>query len=304
MQLKPWNQEHKNQNDDSQHTATMSINNTIENKSFASTKTKDPEGIIPNSIMRIYNWENLSKIINILISSVLLVASSILIILLALKPTLFKLEKTPWIWYVLIGVFMLFVLWKWINDVIEFSSLKRSIKDYRETILRQEKTTPAFIGILYRKLVLRQTSHNWITIATVFYFGIFTLIFWAIKDSQWIQYGDLVHKDTNNPAFVLDFKTWINNSFPNPINWVYLFTGIIFLIVLIHIVWAILRKVRITNIRDSFGLETEIIQKIQEEKAKQNRFYAKIFLISILLVLILPFIIYIFTKKIFLRKRG
>ncbi|QJR44392.1 MSC_0882 family membrane protein [Mycoplasma miroungirhinis] len=304
MELQPWNKEHSNQNKDTQQTATLSINNTIESKYFESTETKDPEGFIPNSIMRIYKWETVLKIYNIIIICILLATSTILVLLLALKPSLFKLQNTPWVWYILLGFFMLIMLWKLINDLIELSSLKKSIKDYRDTIKREEKTTPAFIVILYRQLTLRQISHNWITIAFTFYFGIFTLIFWAIKDSQWIQYGDLVHKGTNKPAFVLDFKEWINYSFPNPTNWVYVFSSIIIFVIIIHIIWAIFRKIRITNIRDSFGLDTEIIQKIQEQKSKQNRFYAKIFLISILLVLILPFIIYIFTKKIFVRKRG
>ena len=65
----------------------------------------------------------------------------------------------------------------------------------------------------------------------------------------------------------------------------------------LHISFTIFRKKRTVDIQSFFGNEVMDYNELQEKKSKAHKFYAKIFLISILLILVLPFIIYIILKK-------
>ena len=111
---------------------------------------------------------------------------------------------------------------------------------------------------------------------------IFTLIFWGLKDVKWKH---------------LDFKKWIHNSFPNPELVIYILCGIMAAVLALHISFTIFRKKRTVDIQSFFGNEVMDYNELQEKKSKAHKFYAKIFLISILLILVLPFIIYIILKK-------
>ncbi|MGX9358540.1 MSC_0882 family membrane protein [Mycoplasma sp. 128] len=292
-----------------QNTQSILLNTTIEEKTFESSKRIDKKGVIPNGIMRVFNSQIRVKTFNIICVSLLLFVAFILCLLFAFKPTLFieATEKnpnpsSPWIWYVLLAIASILLTWKLIIDAISLVNLKRSINEYRDAINKGTQEVPAFVLLLYRKLMFNQVTHNWITIAFVFYFGIFTLIFWALKDAQWIKFDGATRAD-GSQVYVLDFKTWIHNSFPNTNLWIGLFSAIIAVVVLIHIVFSILRKIKISSIQSFMGLGAFNFNEIAKEKRKYNITLMKIFIISILVVLILPFIIYFIATRIIRRKK-
>ncbi|MBN0919350.1 MSC_0882 family membrane protein [[Mycoplasma] gypis] len=288
-------------------TLEIPVQKTVETKSFVSynQKTIDKEGKIPNGIMKVFRSQKRVKIFNITATLILLIASAILFTLFVLKPSLINKEvtKAPIIWYILLTIFDALVLWKLINDSIELHSLKMSIREYRHSIEQGTNDVPSFVLLLYRKLSLNQVTQNWITIATVFYLGVFTLIFWALKDQQWIKKDGVQYTDGSGTVYLLDFKRWISESFPNPVFWVTIFCVIILCIVVLHIVFTIMRKAKLSSIQSFMGSGSLDYNQVAQDKQSRNRLLAKIFFLSILVILVIPFIVYFIAKRIVIRKK-
>jgi|GEM_PF-1988960 hypothetical protein len=78
---------------------------------------------------------------------------------------------------------------------------------------------------------------------------------------------------------------------------VYVLCAIMLVSLILHIALTIFRKKRLVDIQSFFGNEVMDYNDLQEKKSKAHRFYAKIFFISILVLLIIPFIIYIVLRK-------
>ena len=264
---------------------------TLQTKSLSATKSKkelkDPKGIIPNGIYKVFSLEKSVKLASIIVSLIILLISGILITLFATTPSLFiktlhENEKVKWGWYIIPSITIVLTFYLITTELIELIGISRSVIAYRESIELGAITTPPFITLLYRKLILKQVRRTWLVVAIIFYVGIFTLIFWGLKEVKWKQ---------------LDFKKWIHNSFPNPEAVIYILCAIMGGVLIIHISFSIFRKKRTVDIQSFFGNEVMDYNEVQEKKSKSHKFYAKIFLISILLILILPFIIYIILKK-------
>ena len=247
---------------------------------------KDPQGIIPNGIYKVFSLEKSVKLASIISSLIIFIISAIFITLFITSPSLFintaNNEKIKWGWYIIPSIAIVLTFYLMTIELIELIGISRSVVAYRDSIKLGAISTPPFITLLYRKLILKQVRRTWLVVAIIFYVGIFTLIFWGLKDAKWKH---------------LDFKKWIHNSFPNPELVIYILCAIMAAVLVLHISFTIFRKKRTVDIQSFFGNEVMDYNELQEKKSKAHKFYAKIFLISILLILVLPFIIYIILKK-------
>ena len=262
---------------------------TLQTKALSTkdkNRLKDPQGIIPNGIYKVFSLEKSVKLASIITSLIIFLISGILIALFATSPSLFintaNNEKIKWGWYIIPSIAIVLTFYLMTIELIELIGISRSVVAYRDSIKLGAISTPPFITLLYRKLILKQVRRTWLVVAIIFYVGIFTLIFWGLKDVKWKH---------------LDFKKWIHNSFPNPELVIYILCGIMATVLALHISFTIFRKKRTVDIQSFFGNEVMDYNELQEKKSKAHKFYAKIFLISILLILVLPFIIYIILKK-------
>lgn len=262
---------------------------TLQTKALSTkdkNRLKDPQGIIPNGIYKVFSLEKSVKLASIITSLIIFLISGILIALFATSPSLFintaNNEKIKWGWYIIPSIAITLTFYLMTIELIELIGISRSVVAYRDSIKLGAISTPPFITLLYRKLILKQVRRTWLVVAIIFYVGIFTLIFWGLKDVKWKH---------------LDFKKWIHNSFPNPELVIYILCGIMATVLVLHISFTIFRKKRTVDIQSFFGNEVMDYNELQEKKSKAHKFYAKIFLISILLILVLPFIIYIILKK-------
>lgn len=262
---------------------------TLQTKALSTkdkNRLKDPQGIIPNGIYKVFSLEKSVKLASIITSLIIFLISGILIALFATSPSLFintaNNEKIKWGWYIIPSIAITLTFYLMTIELIELIGISRSVVAYRDSIKLGAISTPPFITLLYRKLILKQVRRTWLVVAIIFYVGIFTLIFWGLKDAKWKH---------------LDFKKWIHNSFPNPELVIYILCGIMATVLVLHISFTIFRKKRTVDIQSFFGNEVMDYNELQEKKSKAHKFYAKIFLISILLILVLPFIIYIILKK-------
>lgn len=262
---------------------------TLQTKALSTkdkNRLKDPQGIIPNGIYKVFSLEKSVKLASIISSLIIFIISAIFITLFITSPSLFinttNNEKIKWGWYIIPSIAIVLTFYLMTIELIELIGISRSVVAYRDSIKLGAISTPPFITLLYRKLILKQVRRTWLVVAIIFYVGIFTLIFWGLKDVKWKH---------------LDFKKWIHNSFPNPELVIYILCGIMAAVLALHISFTIFRKKRTVDIQSFFGNEVMDYNELQEKKSKTHKFYAKIFLISILLILVLPFIIYIILKK-------
>ncbi len=262
---------------------------TLQTKALSTkdkNRLKDPQGIIPNGIYKVFSLEKSVKLASIISSLIIFIISAIFITLFITSPFLFinttNNEKIKWGWYIIPSIGIVLTFYLMTTELIELIGISRSVVAYRDSIKLGAISTPPFITLLYRKLILKQVRRTWLVVAIIFYVGIFTLIFWGLKDVKWKH---------------LDFKKWIHNSFPNPELVIYILCGIMAAVLALHISFTIFRKKRTVDIQSFFGNEVMDYNELQEKKSKAHKFYAKIFLISILLILVLPFIIYIILKK-------
>ncbi|WP_330463213.1 MSC_0882 family membrane protein [Metamycoplasma gateae] len=297
MDIKPIitsNQESISNFSENLNTNNMS-NEDIKTKSISSNinKTLDPLGIIPNGIYKVFRSEKRIKKINISILTVSFIISLISSLLFGLAPSLFlsflkEGEKVvPWGWYIVPVLFGSLSLTFLIIETIEFSSINKSIIYYREQLSEGVSYSPPFIVNLPYKLTLKQVRRTWLVVAILFYVGLFTLIFWGLKDQKW---------------GLLDFKSWIHGSFSNPDLLVYILCGIMLMVLLLFIIGTIHRKKRIVDVQLFFGNEVMNYSDLTAKKSEAHKFWAKIFFLSILILLVIPIIILLLVKRI--ARRG
>ncbi|WP_373441135.1 MSC_0882 family membrane protein [Metamycoplasma equirhinis] len=262
--------------------ATSTINKKV--------KTLDPDGIIPNGIYKVFKYEKNIKRAVIIFDAIITAMSIICIILFACVPQSFNFNKVanfklPWGWYIVPILLATLTLVNLIIETIEYLGIKKSVIAYRESIRSGTSTTPPFIALLYRKLIVKQARRTWAVIAVIFYVGLFALTLWGLKDKVWGK---------------LNFKAWIHNAFPgeNGANIVlYALCGIMIVVLVLFIVNTILRKKRMVDIQSFFGTEVMNYSELAEKKSATHRFYAKIFFLSVLIILVLPIIVYLILKK-------
>ncbi|PZW01564.1 MSC_0882 family membrane protein [Metamycoplasma auris] len=254
-------------------------------------KTLDPEKVIPNEIYKLFLSEKTQKKISLILFSIVFVFSFIACLLFAFAKDLFiklkivdaTIKSIPWGWYVIPIILIVISFTYFSLNLIEFVGIKKSIVFYRIELRNGNKKAPQYIEKLYLRLLKKQVRRTWLVVALLFYVGLFTLIFWALQDQKWGK---------------LDFKKWIHNSFSNPNILVYTLCGIMLLVLLLFIIGTIYRKKKISDIQVFFGNEVMNYKDYAEIKTKTHKFWAKIFFLSVLIILIIPAIILLIVLKV------
>ncbi len=274
MKLQPINQ---------QETITFSNTTTFNKPSLKRVKKVqlDPEEIIPSGVFGVIKWEMGRQLVTAILSAILLLACSIIIIMQV------EVWKSGPMMYIPPTVFGLIGLYKFSMSLIESNEIKKSIKIYRQDIKVGLTSTPPFISKLFINFHKKQIAHNWITFSMIFYGGISVLLLWWLKDVNW---------------WIFDFKLWIQKWMGNPTLIASLMSASLLVIVVIHIAFAIMRRKRISDMNMYFGQGMATQSEIEEIKTNKNKFYRRLFLISLLVLLVIPMIVRI-TWKIIKRKR-
>lgn len=257
-------------------------------------KYKEEDEIIPNGIFHVFHSQKRIYVFLIILMSIIFLASAGIILVFAfdvLKKIGIWNEDIRWGYYIIPSVIALTSFIKLTFCILEKSALKQSETIYRINLQRGERHTPGFIVTMYKSLILKQINHNWFTIFVLFYGSLFTLVFWALKDQIWAING----------LEIINWYEVIRASFPNPEWMTYVFIAILGIIVLFHIVFLIYRKKRIMDIESFFGHEIISSESIELAKTQRNKTYFRLFIISILVFLVIPFLIYFIIK---LLRRG
>ncbi len=247
-------------------------------KKIDSTFIKDPEGVIPNGIYKVFKHEKGRQKFLLIFFGIIMIG---LILWLSLLSTVFFKKVHPF-WFVPSAVAIILTGWKLISTILDARHLSQSIAIYRESLLAGSRLTPPFISNLYIKLYKSQAKQNWIVIAFLFYGIIFTLLFWWLKDANW---------------WIFTFKDWIHDLTKNPEFVGFLLIVIMIGVLIFHIYFTVYRKKRIIDIQSFFGNEVISQAEIDEIVKNKNKVYRRAFFISVLVVLVLPFIGWIIYKK-------
>ena len=251
-------------------------------KKIDSSYIRDPKGIIPNGIYKVFKHEKNKQIFLISFLGSLLLANLIWILLMA---TMYK-EKINNFWYAPAVISLSLILWKLTTVLLNTKQLNVSINLYRESLIEGSRLTPPFVTNTYFNLYRSQTRQNWIVLTILFYGIIFTLLFWWLKDVQW---------------WIFDFSGWIRAIAHNPENIGIVLITILVVTLVMHIYFTIYRKKRIIDIQSFFGNEVISQLEIDDLVKEKNKQYAKIFILSVLITLVFPFFIWIIYKK-FIKK--
>lgn len=248
-------------------------------KKIDSTFVKDPKGIIPNGIYKVFKHEKNKQLFLLILNFIFI---SFFTITLSLFSTIWK-DKVHWFWYVPIIIANACVLVKFVYVSLDAKHLSSSVKMYRDSLMAGSKLTPPFISSLYIKLFKKQTLQNWIVIAFIFYGTIITLLFWWLKDVDW---------------WIFHFKQWIADLTKNPELVGGIMISILVFVLLMHIYFTVYRKKRIIDIQSFFGNEVISQVEIDSIVSQKNKTYKRIFFMSILIILVFPFIARIIYKKV------
>ncbi|WP_373436494.1 MSC_0882 family membrane protein [Metamycoplasma equirhinis] len=253
-------------------------NNNVEPILSNTSPTEKLETVLETGTKKIFKQE-LSFISAILIINTLLILISITSILfLKYAPILFATTtKIPWGLYLIPSLIICFNLYFLIIKLIYFFAIKKALLLYK-----QDHFVSPLISLIYQKLVFNQVKRFWFTIAFLFYGSLIALIFYFLKGVEWKFFK---------------FKEWFVIAFKNPNLVFYFLTNLLILNLLIYIILTIVNKKRTADIQVFYRNEINL-QNIENNKSKLNKTLAKIFIFSILTILIAPLITYLIARKI------
>lgn len=243
---------------------------------LSKTNVKDPDKIIPNGIYKVIKWENVRQMFTMALSLIIFAVSLVMTILYATD-----VMHVGWAGYIIPIILLIGSGYKLLITILENRSMKRAVERYKENLGIEINSTPAFVPKLYMSLHTKQIAHNWITFMFLFYGGIFTLLLWALKDVSWS---------------IFEFKEWINNIYSNPDVMVWIATATLIFVAVMHIVFAIQRKKRVLEIDAYFGMTLITHADLEAIKQGKNKFWRRLFIISFMVILVLPIMVLLITK--------
>lgn len=252
-------------------TLVFSSASLIEKTSINKIKVfTDPNKEISNGAYGIIKGEFIRIFFNLIFSLLFLISSITLLVI-----SIYIFHSGALIYFFLVTT-ILINSYKFLISIVEHLSLKKSVKKYRNDLKDGLKSTPPFISNLYGKLYVRQVSQNWFTFFIMFYFGIFTLFLWFLKDINW---------------WIFDFKHWTILLFGNPTLVITISCICLIFTIIIYIIFTVLRKKRIYEIDTYFGMEVIPRSVVEEMKSNKNKWYRRIFIVSLLVILLIPLLI-------------
>ena len=249
---------------------TIKMNVSSVKLSAPSGVKKETDSVIPNGIYGVIRWERIRQWFTLGLNASIVMAA---IILASLYATIIDVS---WIAYIVPIIMFLLSGWKLMTTWFERQRLKRDVERYKEDLRVNLDSTPPLISNLYKRLHISQVGHNWITITLLFYGGIATLLLWWLKDVSW---------------WIFDFESWISNMFSSPTTMAWLFTALLTFVAVSHILFAIQRQKRIREIDSYFGMKLGNPTDIENFKAARSKAYRRMFIISIMIILIIPLVV-------------
>lgn len=272
MEIKPLNE-----------TSTIQIPiRTQKITTLTKVKTHDPDNIIPNGIYKVIKWENFRQFFAIALSLIIFAISVVMISLYATNVL-----HIGWAGYLIPAATGTISFYKLITTIFENKFMRKAVERYKENLGIEINSTPAFVAKLYKSLHVKQVSHNWLTFMFIFYGGIFTLLLWWLKDVSW---------------WIFHFNAWIKDIWTNPEIMVWIATGALIAIAFMHIVFAIQRKKRILEIDAYFGLTLIPEGELATIKEVRNKFWRRVFILSVMTILVIPLITMLIMKLISRKK--
>lgn len=266
-------------------TIKFSIAETSVKSLQAPVKEKtDKEGIIPNSIYKVIRWEIFRQRFTLVFSSLIFLAMGIMISLYASKAI-----NAGWASYIIPVTIATLSLLKLLLTLQEFAWLRKAVRQYKDDLRVNlgVSSTPHFVSKIYIGLHRKQIAHNWLTFTLLFYGGILTVLLWLLKDVSW---------------WIFEFDKWIHSLFSNPDLMSWLFTAALIIIVVAHIVFMIQRRARILDIDAYYGHSITPESETSIIKQERNKFYRRLFITSVIIVLIIPLVIKLILRIIRLKK--
>ncbi|UWD34243.1 MSC_0882 family membrane protein [Mesomycoplasma molare] len=254
---------------------------------------KDPEQIIPTGVYKIFARESkILKIFLIFYLFIFLVSASLIALIYTntLKTIGFVKTDFEWSWLIIPILIASYSIFKFIIKFLDFSSMKKSEKLYRNELTINPQALPTSIANLYKRLTKQQIHHNWFLIFTFFYIGLFALAVWYFSDKVYLN-------------GLLNFEKWIQLMTPNP-EFLSIILGLSLLGNLV--IWTLLtisRKKRLNDIQDYFGYQIVKDTEIDAIKIKMNKGYLKLFVLTILVLLVIPIIVLLLVKKFILKRK-
>ncbi|PAF55018.1 MSC_0882 family membrane protein [Mycoplasmopsis agassizii] len=274
------------------------------------TFQKPPNEIIPNGLYRVFRFERFFDVFMMVALSMVILTMAAIIIVNTIRPDLLltptiKQELTinvaenttlqPLIAiYIITGLVIFAAFAKIISVAIDFSSIKRSMEQYRNNLKNEDYSSPAYIDNLYKRLIVGQVNHNWITIHLLWFGGLFVAILFGLKNADW---------SIGEPGGVylpITWNIWIKNAFIDPDLVVTLFVTILLAWIVTHIVFFLVRKKRKMDI-ESFFAKSQLADTETSQKwvSRTRKIWFTTFLILNLILIVIPaaYLIYQVIKK-------
>ncbi|MBN3534936.1 MSC_0882 family membrane protein [Mycoplasma procyoni] len=279
-----------NSNDTIKFSATKQETNA---KELNKKAVEDPLGVVPKGAYRVFALEGKLLIAHIIFWGVILLFLGIgasLYFTNSLGYLGVDTKKWTWTWLIIPIAIGLFSFYKFFASIINFSSIRRSLKIYRSELRKDVQALPSAIARLFKKITFVQIKHNWLTIFFVFYTGLAAFLIWILQDKKFLW-------------DVLNFEKWIHALTPNPDFLALMMAISIGVVLVIWIVLTLFRRGRTNDIAEYFGFQIEKDTNIEEIKSKKNKFYLKLFLLSIAIVTIIPIIAALIIKRFVLGRK-
>ena len=248
---------------------------TIEREKFRQKELKkisinDPQQIIPSGMYAIIVSHKKSIIFAISFYS------SVFISLIGLLAYFGVFLHTGWFVYIFPIAASLIFAYKLILLILEYNSFNKWISRYREDIQYELTSAPQFLDTIYVKLLKNQVTHNWISFISLFYLSIFTLTLWGLQEKSW---------------WIFHFNVWIKDIFKDPKLIIILLVVTIFIICITYVYCSIARKKQQYRIDNFFGGKVVSNSEIIQMKSTLNKAWKRGFILSLIIILVIPFIV-------------
>ncbi|TDO19132.1 hypothetical protein EI74_0781 [Mycoplasma testudineum] len=198
--------------------------------------------------------------------------------------------------YIFSAVLILFAIFKIASVSIDLGAIKKAEIAYRSQANSSNRNVNPYITKLYQKLILKQIDHNWITIFLLWFGGLFVAILFWLKNADW----SIGNPEAFQLYIPITWNVWIKNAFVDPDLVVTLFLVILFAWIILHIVFALIRKKRKTDIEAFFSTGEFIDQDtIDRWISGRRKIWFRSFLLVNLFLIIIPvaYIIYQVIKR-------
>ncbi len=163
--------------------------------------------------------------------------------------------------------------------LFEFKFLRKDIIVHNNNLRysKSHKSEEGLISKVYLNTQLSQIKHNWWLLFTSTYIALSILMLWGLRDKNW---------------YFLKFNQWLLNWFGNPNLLLKILIGIMLFNFLFYIIILTVRKRRMQHIEMYFGREYVIDpEELDRISTRHHRFYARIYISVLFLVLVVPLLI-------------